>query len=458
MSRFISSSTWTALCLFSCLPFLTTAGLAETPLVDASQQISADYAAADDAMRTRQLILLAKSGQHELAAELLQQHPISGAHAANRILFIEGLIARGRGDNQTAVNKFRAALADDPKLTLVRSELATTLIAMEQDDSAKHHLKLLAADAPTEQEARGIRSYIDQIDAKRPYQFNAYVSLAPSTNVNNGSSHKTVYSPIFGFDLDIDKNGRRKSGIGAATGVSGALTHRFNDSFMIIGAGQAEARVYDDFDFNAYSFSQSLEARYLTGNGYFGFGAVASQSLTSDAKDIAYISYGPRLSTRIDVSQTDTINTSATYEWRDAQGSSAFDSTALMLNAALTHAIDSSLNFTVSIGFDDVIFDNSVLSYDAWSTGFSVYKELPFGITADVFGTVQFKTHDEYSFVAGVIQKDKRLSTGVTLTKRDFDIFGFAPALTYTYLNNMSNIAIYDYDAHAIDIRLTKNF
>jgi outer membrane protein len=458
MSRLKISSAWPALFLSVCLPLLSQSAVAQPTPEEMVSQITADFEAADDATRARQLILLAKSGQHELAAELLATHPLEGAHAANRVLFIEGLIARGRGDNQTAVDKFRSALANDPKLTLVRSELATTLMAMDEGDSAKHHLKLLAADAPTEQDAVGIRAYIDQIDANRPYQFNAYVSLAPSTNINNGSTHKKVYSPLFGADLDIDKGGRRKSGIGGAVGGNAAFNHRFNENFMVVAAGQAEARIYDDFDFNAYSISQSLEGRYLTGNGYFGLGAVASQSLTNDASDLAYLSYGPRASTRIDISKSNTLTASSTFEWRDAQGGSTFDSTALMLNGALTHAINSSFNFTVSAGFDDVTFDNSVLSYDAWSAGLSVYKELPFGVTADVFGHMQFKTHDEESFLAGKTQKDHRLTTGLTLTKRDFDIFGFAPALSYTYINNMSNITIYDYDAHAIDFRLTKDF
>jgi outer membrane protein len=44
------------------------------------------------------------------------------------------------------------------------------------------------------------------------------------------------------------------------------------------------------------------------------------------------------------------------------------------------------------------------------------------------------------------------------LTKRDLNIFGFAPSLEYTYTDNISNISLFDYDSHAIDFRLTKDF
>ena len=68
---------------------------------------------------------------------------------------------------------------------------------LDEDDSAKHHLNLLMAEAPNEYEAEGIRSFIDTIDARRPFTFNAYVSVAPSTNVNNGSCQRDdLFAPL----------------------------------------------------------------------------------------------------------------------------------------------------------------------------------------------------------------------------------------------------------------------
>jgi thioredoxin-like negative regulator of GroEL len=151
-----------------------------------------DYERVDDSQRVKLLIHLAISGRQDLAETLLSRYPLQGKHAANRTLFIQGLILKADGDLTGAAKKFRSSLADDPKLTLVRAELAKTLVELEQDDSATHHLRLLAADAPTEQDAAGIRAFVDKVDARRPYRFNAYIAAAPSSNVNNGSSHSTV--------------------------------------------------------------------------------------------------------------------------------------------------------------------------------------------------------------------------------------------------------------------------
>ena len=180
------------------------------------------------------------------------------------------MILRGRGNLTGAAKNYRAALADDPSLTLVRAELAQTLVELQEDESAMHHLNLLMADAPNEYEAQGIRSFIDSIDARRPFTFNAYVSVAPSTNVNNGSSNKTIYSPLFGVDMNIDDDSREQSGVGFSTGVSAGYSHRLGNDFSVVLGGGASASIYTDSDYNIYGASQSAELRYLITDGFLG--------------------------------------------------------------------------------------------------------------------------------------------------------------------------------------------
>ena len=100
------------------------------------------------------------------------------------------------------------------------------------------------AEAPDEYQAQGIRSFIDAIDARRPFTFSAYVSVAPSTNVNNGSSNKTIYSPLFGADLDIDDESREQSGVGFSTGLSAGYSHRLGNDFSVVLGGGINATIY----------------------------------------------------------------------------------------------------------------------------------------------------------------------------------------------------------------------
>ena len=364
-------------------------------------------------------------------------------------LFVEGLILRGRGNLTGAAKNYRAALAEDPSLTLVRAELAQTLVELQEDKSAMHHLNLLMADAPNEYEAQGIRSFIDSIDARRPFTFNAYVSVAPSTNVNNGSSNKTVYSPVFGVDMTIDDNSREQSGVGFSTGVSAGYSHRLGNDFSVVLGGGASASIYTDSDYNIYGASQSAELRYLLPGGFLGVGMVASENLENDEIDLSYYSYGPRVSLQKAITPRDRINLSAVYEWRTYPEASSSDGTALMIDGSWNHAFDSSLTASLNAGFDRVETELDFITYETYSGGIGLYKELPKGVTVNLYGELRLSEFDDMHPLAGVVRKDERLIGTVSLTKRDFNIWGYAPALEYTYVYNDSNISLYEFDSHA---------
>lgn len=459
-SRALPASMRTVFCALSFLLFASTAALAARVVEPSPQQIT-EYEASNESTRVKLLIKLAKSGQHELAASLLKRYPLTGEFGPNRQLFIEGLILKARGNLTGAAKNYRAALADDPSLTLVRAELAQTLFQLEEDDSAKHHLNLLMAEAPNEYEAQGIRSFIDTIDARRPFTFNAYVSVAPSTNVNNGSSNKTIYAPLWGVDMDIDDDSREQSGIGFSTGLSAGFSRRLGNDFSVVLGGGINASIYTDDDFNRYGASQSAELRYLLTGGFLGAGMVASENYSYDimVQDQEFFySYGPRVSLQKAISPKDRLNLSSVYEWRDYEINSQSDGTALMIDGSWNHAFDSSLTISLSAGYDRIKTELDFISYETYSGGFGLYKELPRGITVNLNGEVRFSEFDAVHPIAGVTREDTRLTGTVALTKRDFNIWGYAPAIEYTYVYNDSNISLYEFDSHAVDFRLSKDF
>jgi tetratricopeptide (TPR) repeat protein len=447
----------TVYCALSCFLLLSTVTLAAKQVEPTPQQTK-EYEAATDSARIKLLIQLAKSGNQDLAEALLQRYPLTGKFGANRQLFIKGLILKARGNLTGAAKNFRAALADDPSLTLVRAELAQTLAELQEDKSAMHHLNLLMADAPNEYEAQGIRSFIDSIDARRPFTFNAYVSAAPSTNVNSGSSNKTVYSPIFGIISEIDEASREQSGIGFSTGLSAGYSHRLGNDFSVVLGGGVDARVYTDSDYNAYGASQSAELRYLLTDGFLGAGVVASENMKNDEIGLSYYSYGPRVSLQKAITPQDRINLSSVYEWRNYPDTSTSDGTALMIDGSWNHAFDSSLTASLSAGYDYIRTENDFTSYETYSGGFGLYKELPKGITVNLNGELRLSEYDDMHPLAGVTRKDERLTGTVALTKRDFNIWGYAPAVQYTYVYNNSNISLYEFDSHAVDFKLSKDF
>ena len=442
--------------------------LAATPAL-AAKPLTADqirvYESANESQRVHFLIERAKMGQWQLVETLLQHYPLQGPHAINRTLFIHGLDLEAQGDLTGAATTFRAALARDPSLTLVRLQLAQCLEKLGQDDSAKHHVQLLEADAPNDEVAGALRSFMDRIDAKRPLTFSGFVSIAPSTNINSGSSHSKVYTPAFGSDVyfDINATDQKQSGTGLATGLSAGYSKRLGNHLEAVLAADISGNIYANGSNQSASLSQSLEMRYHMNNGYVGVGGVADQSFFAKPNDViarhlGYDSYGPRVSMLRYIGDHNTLHASAVYQWRDYVGSTLLDGTAFLSEASFNHGFDSTFNMTVSGGYDKVNSNQKNLSYGTYFAGFGAYKELPLGITVNANAQARFSTFDAENPIFLETRQDQRYVGSVALTKRDFNFNGFAPTLSYSYTRNVSNIAIYDYDDHAVNFRLTKDF
>ncbi len=434
--------------------------VAAAPYLAAAANIPADQLAvfeqSTEAQQIRIMISLAKQGSAEEAEFLLQRYPLQGEHAQNRTLFIRGLVQKAKGELTAAAKTFRQALANDPKLTLVRSELAQTLYELEEDESAIHHLKLLQADAPDAATAAGIKAFIDTIDARTPFKFNAYIAAAPTSNVNSGSIRKSIFG---GQDI----TNRRKSGVGAAVGTNASYSGRFGDDWFLIASGGIDARVYDRSEFNTLTVSEAIEARHLTDEGFIGFAAVASQSVDTDAEELDYLSYGPRLTFRHAIAGNGTFGGSALFEFRDYPDAAVQDSTALKLDANWTGHWDSTASITLSPGFtrvrtNDLSSVSFNFDYDTLSLGVNGYKELTQGITLDAGLELQETRFTRHFANQMAKRKDSRLVGTISLTKRDLNIFGFAPSLSYTFTRNRSNYDFFDFNIHEVDLRLTKEF
>jgi outer membrane protein len=448
-----------------------------------AEQIAA-YEQGTEGARIKLLIALAKQGQHELADTLLQRYPLTGKYAANRTLYIQGLILKGRKDNKGAAAKFRTALADDPKLTMVRSDLAQTLVEMGEDDSAKHHLRLLEAEAPNEQAAANIRAMGRHIDQNRPYKFNAYTSLAPTTNFNSGSNHnKTiVFDPMTGtfVEADIDDKSRKKSGLGLQLGGSVSYTKKLSEQFALIGSFGAAARLYKDKSYDSFSLSQSLDLRYADSRGSLTVGVAADEGKNNKSKfdkgtptssvgpsappspqgaqNTKSISFGPRVSVSMNVSQRNILTETVALQLQRYNVAKELNGWSSYSDLSWTHLVDSGTNTTASIGFNRSKSGFDAYSYNTYYVGMSFYKELPFGVTTNISGRAQRTLFDEYNFLGQAFRKDNRLIGSLGVVKRDWNIYGFAPSVEYTYSKNFSNLDIYDFDTHAFDIRLTKDF
>lgn len=407
----------------------------------------------DERVRLRILIGMVRSGGHEQAARMLAGVPFHGPYARNRTLFLHGLIAEARGDLKGAIHQFRTALAGDPNLTMVRMELARVLYLDNDDDGARHQFELLIGAAPTPELVRTFEGFLDAIDERRPWDFDFWVSLAPSTNFNNGTARKVVW--IDGLPFLVDGNTRQKSGIGLRGGTNGSYQFRLGEDLSLVTAAGINDTDYEGDAFDDLLLSQTVELRRKSGWTELWLGGIAQERWSGDAflwslgpQITIKQRFGPRTGGYLRLRQSFNLYDDADYRNGTTSGGDGRVSWSLS-PATVLYALAGAERGTATLPH-----------LDYWSAmgGLAAYHEFGYGLTLYTEGRLRRTVYDgDYPFMDEP-RDDLRLDIRATLTKRDFAIWGLAPQVEYTYSTARSNTPFDSFEAHAASVTLTKQF
>jgi tetratricopeptide (TPR) repeat protein len=429
------------------------AGSAAPAPPSAPQQV-VDVATLDDKARLHLLIGLAREGRAAEAQAILSAYPFSGPFAANRTLFVEGMILKANGDLEGAVAKYRAALASDPGLTLVRAELAHTLFLLEDDDAARFQYELLIGAAPTPELARTFNGFLDAIDDRRPWQFSVWASIAPSTNVNNGTSNDVIW--IGGLPFKVDDGSREQSGIGVRGGADGSWSTPLGPGLTLVGAVGVTFADYEGDDFDDTLVSQIIELRRRKDGTEVWLGGLTQQrflggdelQLFAGLQATIKQRFTPRTGGYLRVRAGPTSYQEADYKngWLAAAG------------GQVSWAWSPSTVFYALGGIDRNTAQFDHLASWTFGGGLAAYHEFSYGLSLYAEGRLRRAFYDgDYPFMDE--PRDDLIFDGrATLTKRDWVFWGFAPQLEYTYSQAWSNTPFGDYDAHGASLTITRQF
>jgi outer membrane protein len=404
---------------------------------------------------------LLRARQFDAAAALFASSHFNANSDRLMARYYEGLVHKAQGQMAIAVADFRALLADHPELGRVRLELADTLYRIEEDASARHHFEQILGGADGNSDlANTARSYIAAIDGRRRWDLSSYFTLAPTTNINQGPESRVVN--VNGLPFTLADQNVRKSGVGIAFGAQGSYRQPVSDDLDLVFAAGAGGRSYRDSEYNDTLLNVSVGPRMRFDWGTLGLYAIAdARRFGGDDYSSAF---GGQLSLTLRLSPQDITFTDATC--RDRAFSSNWHGNDLsgqngnycIAGGRIEHHFDAITYVAAlwAVGHDDTQLH--FLDNWNWSAGGGLYRELPLGITAYVQALY---AQSNYSGIYPTITRarhDDRIETGLTLTKRDLVIYGFAPSLGLTYTRNASDVAFQRFEAAGLNLTMTKRF
>ena len=388
-------------------------------------------------------------------AELLLDGVEPGEENIDDLDFLYGTIALMRGEWEAAIGRFRAMLGRDPTLVRVRLDLALAYFQARQDGRAAYHFRqaLGAPDLPPAARDNALR-FLDEIRRRRTWSVSTQVALASDNNINAATRARIV--ELFGLPAELSEDARQTSGVGLSVNVTGTHEARISPDLRFRTSANVATRTYRKRQFNNRTLTLRAGPRFL----FERFDL--RPALTARARRLGgelYVRAGG-----LEVSG----DWQMAPEWRLSGTVSAerlFYETFLGngdgygAQVSVTRAFGQATSVRVDTAFRRESVESEANSWRQRVLGVSVTRELPRGFVVTAGPSYQWRNHDRPIFIFGPeARRDRTLTGRISVSNRNFEVFGFMPEITARRERRNSNLSLYRYTRTVVEFGLVRTF
>jgi len=397
-----------------------------------------------------------QSGQAGQACALLQ--PLLADRDADLELhFLVGQCLAATGHNDEAMAQFRLVLARQPNALRARAELATLEAKGGDSNAARADLQRVLSAGPPAAVRPGLEQQLAHLGGSKEWTIQAAAGALFDSNVTAGPSVDQV--TLFSLPFLVTDNARRQGDWAGLANLSLDYFHP-EDAAMGIGAGIAVHTVtYASLNsFNLDSITAYVGPTLHVGHGIVSAGMVADYALLagkSFSNDIGGLAqYLEPLRNDLVFSEQLRVRANEFYTASDFSGSSGLSTTSVQWFYEPGGAF---VQPKILLGYDhgranfhsDHQWGLSIGAFQPIGNGFSGYiepgwRQSSYQALDPAFAS---QRHDaDYSLTANL---------GYDLTMIGFN--SAQAVLGYTWTDDSSNQALYDYRRHQIFLQISKS-
>lgn len=392
------------------------------------------------------------AGQYDAARTYAIQYGKTPRAKAVNAAFVDALVLKHQGRLEEAAAAMRALLAVSPRFDLVRTELAHTLYLMGEYEAAQHHFELLSAAARFPASRSLYDRFLMDIRRKRPWTFNAFVNIAPSTNINNGLNSGVVEIGGIEFSGATEK----ESGIGLGYGADGSYRFDLAGRLDLTVGGSVVGVAYTNHDYDVLTGQAFAELGVDAAPWRFGMAAAAERVL-SGWNGYSW-GLGPQFSVRRDFGRAGTLMAVAGWRALLHDRNPERDGSETRLSVKHRYAFNPATEIALGATYSHVTADVAFNGYDAIKPAVEVYREFTGGFIVDARAAYEFRRYAAEFPLLDHAREDGRLELAVGVTHRRLSAHGFAPRLEYVYRRNDSNIELFRTDSHGLNLTFTRRY
>ena len=355
-----------------------------------------------------------------------------------------------------AIPYYRKIIVNHPNIVRVRLDLARALFETGEDDAAAYnfHLALAEGNLPATV-IDNVERYLAIIRSRRHFVYSVNLGIAPDTNINRATTSDRVN--LFGLPFALSPQSRAQSGVGVTGNLDGEYrADLLPDLRWRTGASLYTLKYPSNANFDDTQARGQIGPQWFGARGDVSLLGVATRRWYGDkeystgvggrlegqywlTKQLLYTSYVEGLS--------DTYDTQKFLNGYNLdQGN--------FLDYYLTPS--SFVRGSAGVGYQKADLD--VFTNWYYKFGLAYQQEFAYGITANLAPEVQWWNYQSVDPLFNVRRADRQIFVKLSLYKRDFTIFGFAPVVSYSYTTMQSNESLFKYDRNQFQLGFTRQF
>ena len=392
--------------------------------------------------------LLIADGQLDAADQVLSRQDQNDAE----VLFLEGQVAGLRGDWPAAEKRYRKILDDHPELARARLELAHVLYEQEKDVAAEWHFRRALADDLPEPVIGNVNGYLQSIKQRKRWSLDASAGLLPDTNINRGPSAAQVQ--LFGLPFVLDQQAKQKSGVGASISLDGEYDAPLSQRTRLRSGASFFRNEYPTGKFDDMQVKPYVGPQVIGAWGEASLLGFAIKRWYGNAP--YYQGAGARAELGWNAARRYRLDVGLEFAKLHFPDREFLDGYQLDLSTGHTYWLTPSsyVRGILGGGYQETRLDAFQNDYIRGGVGYG--RDLPWALSVYLEPSVIQFWFDGTSF--GQVRNDTFVVASLIATKRDWDVFGFAPTLTLAYQRNMSTVDVFSYDRELFQLGLTRRF
>ncbi len=412
-------------------------------------------AQAQDLSVEDQVNVLMRQGRFVDAYSLAERNwPPSMANRAMRLDFIRAMSLKAQGRHPEAIVLLRRINAENPSFTRVRAELAHSLYVVGDHDAARFHFTDLTRSVDNSQMRDAFDAYLSAMRRQRPYHVGVYVSIAPSTNINNRTTARTIV--VDGIPFELNPDSRAQSGVGLSGGLSGERSFLFGNDLTLTVAGRFDGTKYQQAEFDKFQISGNAFLRKRLGVHTFGAGLIADyqyQAQESYRNGVGgAVEYGRMFEGGRHLFASARL---MHYHYPGFDFLDGWQASASLIGRqtlAPGHHLTAGLRFSAERTKRDYFDNDSIGAFVSHSV------EWKGGLITQVEPSVALRQYRAQDPTFSIKRRDIEAGGTLRVMHRKLNFQGFAPRLEYSYLRQFSNHPLQERDTHAVNVVMTREF